>query len=283
MPRAARPRTRRRSGASARTTFSGRGVAIVAPVGPTRGSAAVYIDGAYRGDGQLPVVDVPEPRRDVLDDVRHARDAHDRAPRRRQTAGSTSTRSSSSVDVAARSRDGRSGCQPRDIMRSRSCRLAGRPGRTTVTRTCRGARDVEGGHPVRARDHPGQALPGDRVRRHDQLQHAPREGPVADPDEDLVPGRGRGRSRARDTVKGYEYAPDEYVVITDEDLEKVPAQDRPLDRDRAVHEGRRRGGREHPVRQAGLLPRARQDRPQGLRPAQGRSSRRRASRRSARS
>ena len=28
-------------------------------------------------------------------------------------------------------------------------------------------------------------------------------------------------SRA-DTVKGYEYAPGEYVVITDEDLEKVP-------------------------------------------------------------
>jgi DNA end-binding protein Ku len=25
-----------------------------------------------------------------------------------------------------------------------------------------------------------------------------------------------------ETVKGYEYAPDKYVVITDEDLEKVP-------------------------------------------------------------
>ena len=25
-----------------------------------------------------------------------------------------------------------------------------------------------------------------------------------------------------ETVKGYEYAPDQYVVITDEDLEKVP-------------------------------------------------------------
>jgi len=30
-------------------TFSGRGVAIVAPVGPTRGRATVYIDGVYRG------------------------------------------------------------------------------------------------------------------------------------------------------------------------------------------------------------------------------------------
>ena len=62
----------------------------------------------------------------------------------------------------------------------------------------------------------------DRVRLRDPLQHAPRDGPVADPDEDLVPGRRRRSSRARDTVKGYEYAPDQYVVITDEDLEKVP-------------------------------------------------------------
>ncbi len=46
-----------------------------------------------------------------------------------------------------------------------------------------------------------------------------------------------------------------------------PAQDRPLDRDRAVHEGRaRRRGR--PLRQERLLPRARQDRPQGVLPAQ---------------
>jgi subtilisin len=37
------------AGASARTTFSGRAVAIVGPVGRTRGSARVYIDGVYRG------------------------------------------------------------------------------------------------------------------------------------------------------------------------------------------------------------------------------------------
>ena len=30
-------------------TFSGRGVAIIAPVGPTRGRATVYVDGVYRG------------------------------------------------------------------------------------------------------------------------------------------------------------------------------------------------------------------------------------------
>jgi hypothetical protein len=35
-------------GARARTTFSGRAVAIVAPVGPTRGTAAVYVDGVYK-------------------------------------------------------------------------------------------------------------------------------------------------------------------------------------------------------------------------------------------
>ncbi|MBA2382413.1 MAG: S8 family serine peptidase, partial [Chloroflexi bacterium] len=36
------------SGARVRTTFSGRGIAMVAPVGTTRGSARIYIDGAYR-------------------------------------------------------------------------------------------------------------------------------------------------------------------------------------------------------------------------------------------
>ena len=36
------------SSARVRTTFSGRAIAIVAPWGPTRGSAAVYVDGVYR-------------------------------------------------------------------------------------------------------------------------------------------------------------------------------------------------------------------------------------------
>ncbi|HEX2756547.1 MAG TPA: S8 family serine peptidase [Candidatus Limnocylindrales bacterium] len=35
-------------GARARTTFSGRGIALVAPTSSTRGSAAIYIDGVYR-------------------------------------------------------------------------------------------------------------------------------------------------------------------------------------------------------------------------------------------
>ena len=71
---------------------------------------------------------------------------------------------------------------------------------------------------------------------HDPLQHAPREGPVADPDEDLVPGRGRGdhlarrhrqglRVRARPVRRDHRRGPRE-----------GPAQDGPLDRDRAVRD-----------------------------------------------
>src|SRR5262249_45343828 len=37
------------AGCIATLTFSGRGIAIVAPVGPTRGSATIYIDGKSRG------------------------------------------------------------------------------------------------------------------------------------------------------------------------------------------------------------------------------------------
>jgi subtilisin family serine protease len=37
------------AGASARAMFVGRAVAIVGPVGPTRGSARIYVDGVYRG------------------------------------------------------------------------------------------------------------------------------------------------------------------------------------------------------------------------------------------
>ncbi len=43
-----------------------------------------------------------------------------------------------------------------------------------------------------------------------------------------------------DTVKGYEYAKEQYVVITDEDLAQRPAQDRALHRDREVRPGRAR-------------------------------------------
>jgi len=37
------------AGARARTTFSGRGIAVVAPTSSIRGSAGIYVDGVYRG------------------------------------------------------------------------------------------------------------------------------------------------------------------------------------------------------------------------------------------
>ena len=73
-----------------------------------------------------------------------------------------------------------------------------------------------------------------------------------------------------DTVKGFEYAPGQYVVDHRRGPRDGPAQDRPLDRDRAVHRAAERRRRRGQVRQAGLLPRARPDRPQGVLPAQGR-------------
>ena len=42
----ARPATRRRTGASIGRTFTGTGIALVAPRGPKRGAARVYIDGS---------------------------------------------------------------------------------------------------------------------------------------------------------------------------------------------------------------------------------------------
>ena len=41
------------TGARARATFTGRGVALVAPIGTTRGSTRIYIDGVYRGTVSL--------------------------------------------------------------------------------------------------------------------------------------------------------------------------------------------------------------------------------------
>ena len=73
---------------------------------------------------------------------------------------------------------------------------------------------------------------------------------------------------ATDTVKGYEYAPDQYVVITDEDLENVPLKTvRSIEIEQFV-ERDGRGRDPDPVRQAGLLRRAGSDRPQGVRAAE---------------
>ena len=73
-------------------------------------------------------------------------------------------------------------------------------------------------------------------------------------------------SRA-DTVKGYEYAPGEYVVITDEDLENVPLKTvRSIEIEQFTKAEREDAN--DPLRQERLLPRARQDRPQGVLPAE---------------
>ena len=72
-----------------------------------------------------------------------------------------------------------------------------------------------------------------------------------------------------DTVKGYEYAPDKYVVINDEDLEKLPLKTvRSIEIEQFVDAQTRPRATE--VREAGLLHRARPGRPQGVRAPQGR-------------
>jgi len=48
-----------------------------------------------------------------------------------------------------------------------------------------------------------------------------RRVPRPDPDEDLLPDRRRGHRAQRHSAR-YEVAPDQYVVITDEDLASVP-------------------------------------------------------------
>ena len=89
----------------------------------------------------------------------------------------------------------------------------------------------------------------------------------ADPDEDVLPGRGRGHLARRTRSRATSTRPSEYVVITDEDLEKVPLKTvRTIEIEQFTKADAR--GLEDPVRQAGLLHRARQDRPQGVLPAE---------------
>ena len=67
-----------------------------------------------------------------------------------------------------------------------------------------------------------------------------------------------------DTVRGYEYAPGQYVVVTDEDLERVPLKTvRCIEIEQFTKATPRPG--HDPLRQERLLPRAGPDRPQGVR------------------
>ena len=290
-------RPQRRTGARARARRPGTataparaatGAAIVADVhrprrrpgrarrSPDRGKAKVYIDGVLRRDDQ------PASRRHRTVGrscsrgyFAERRQAHDHARGRRHGR----IPAVSELDALRRlALGGRTRCDrlapvrygDRPDARGPGIPRGDRRGRRGRHGTC----DVEGGHPVRAGHHPGQALSGDRVQGH-QLQHAPQDGPVADPDEGLVPGRGRADLARSDTVKGYEYAPGEYVVITDEDLENVPLKTVRSIEIEQFTQGRARR-RRRPLRQERLLPRARQDRPQGVLPAASPSSRRRA-------
>ena len=154
--------------------------------------------GPVRGKGRdlhrwrLPRHGRPAPRRapsiagsSCTRDLRQQRDAHDRRSRSSRAAGST-------LDAFVVLRRRRSAsCNARDMRRRRTAlacarhlcaivTLAAASGRVPVREgrsrrgPDRGASDVEGGHPVRAGHHPGQALSGDRVQGH-QLQHAPQE------------------------------------------------------------------------------------------------------------
>ena len=194
----ARARTRRPStgsiaarGSTRGLTFTGHGIAVVAPRGPHRGS----VDGLHRR--RLHQDDRPCGRHDRRQSPGrlHARRSPTaaRTPIALRVAGSGPhplvALDAFVVVRSSRRRDGR---------RLRECAIVTvptSPGRVTrgrpadTQRSDHGACDVEGGHPVRTGHHPGQALSRDRVQGH-QLQHAPQGGPVADPDEGLVPGRG---------------------------------------------------------------------------------------------
>ena len=127
-----------------------------------------------------------------------------------------------------------------------------------------GAIDVAGGDPVRAGHHPGQALPGDRDRRH-RLQPPPCHLPQPDPDEGVLPAPRRDHPSLGDGAR---------LRVEQGQVRRRhrrghrlgAAQDGARHRDRDVRAGLARQRR--PVRQAGLLPRAGAGRRQGLLPAQ---------------
>ncbi len=56
-----------------------------------------------------------------------------------------------------------------------------------------------------------------------------------------------------ETVRGFEYSKGQYIVLDEDDFEKVPLEDDPLHRHRALRR-RRAGPGSHPLREAGLLP-----------------------------
>ena len=165
------------AGATLSLAFTGRGIAVVGPQGaqPRRGprstSTASYVDGrsSMRRD-RRPARQVAFTR-DFPSAARHTITVRVVAAARSRYAVLRRLRRPSSANVARRCNGSRlPGCAivtvPTSPGRESRRRSAER------TRIDHGACDVEGGHPVRAGHHPGQALSRDRVQGH-QLQHAP--------------------------------------------------------------------------------------------------------------
>ncbi len=133
-----------------------------------------------------------------------------------------------------------------------------------------GAFDVEGGNPVRPGDDSGEAVPGHGIEGR-ELQHAPRRLPRQDPDEDLLPHRRRVHRTERHRAWLRSCA-GPVRCRHGRGHGGGAAEDRSLDRDRAVRSGRLRG-RSDALRQGGVLPGARACSTQSLLPSQAGSGR----------
>ena len=77
--------------------------------------------------------------------------------------------------------------------------------------------------------HSNKSVPGYRIERHDCLQSAPRRMPDPYPTEALVPSL-RARGAVRRDCEGLEFEKGRYVVMSDEDFDKVrPESTRVID------------------------------------------------------
>ena len=221
-------------------------------------SARVVIDGVLRRDDQPAPPRPPLPAGRVREVVGGRGDAHDqdrglgdeRAPAR-------GPRCADRDPLGDRKRPGGPACVRR-LAAGWYGRAPGSTGRRREPpaddrlrqgrQADRGTLDVERGHPVRTGHDPDQALHRDRVRLRDPVQHAPRDGPLADPDEGLVP-RGREGHLARRHGEG------------------LRVRARPVRRDHG------RGPREGPAQDRPVASRSSSSRPRTRRPASTRSSR----------
>ena len=196
------------------------------PRGRKRGAARVYIDGVARPRRSTSTAEAPAPAADrVHADLDDDRDPHDPGRRGRDAAPPPGRRRRvrhPPVASRARSQSGRLRPGGRVTVRSsgglgsRAHDPATRGRSTTVARSMwKGA--IQFGLvtiPVKLYT----ATESEYTIRFNMLHETDLsriQMKVWCPEDEKVISRG-------ETVKGYEYAPDQYVVITDEDLEKVP-------------------------------------------------------------